>query len=127
MNRKRTIPKTVDDYIAGFPASSQACLRKMRTTVKRAAPDAQETINYGIPALKLNGPLIYFAGFKAHISMYPMTTTIRRHFKNELSSYLSGKGTAKFPLDQPIPYTLIEKIVKFRVNENLAEADSPKN
>lgn len=127
MNRKRTIPKTVDDYIAGFPDFSQISLKRMRTTVKRAAPGAKETISYRIPTVKLNGPLIYFAGFKAHISIYPMTTTIRRHFKKELSPYLSGKGTAKLPLDQPIPYTLIEKIVKFRVKENLAEGDSPKN
>lgn len=114
--------KTVDDYIAGFPDSVQASLQKMRTTIKRAAPGAKETISYGIPTLKLNGPLIYFAGFKAHIGLYPMTATIRRQFKKELSGYLSGKATAKFPLDEPIPYTLIEQIVKFRVKEILAEA-----
>jgi uncharacterized protein YdhG (YjbR/CyaY superfamily) len=71
--------------------------------------------------LKLNGPLIYFAGFKAHLSIYPMTTTIRKQFKTELSGYLSGKATAKFPLDKPIPYTLIARIVKFRVKENFVE------
>jgi uncharacterized protein YdhG (YjbR/CyaY superfamily) len=120
------MPKTVDGYIAGFPDSAQASLRKVRTTIKRAAPGAKETISYGIPTLKLNGPLIYFAGFKAHISLYPMTATIRQQFKKELSSYLSGKATAKFPLDKPIPYTLIGKIVKFRVNENVAEANRTK-
>ena len=100
----RTIPQTVDNYIAGFPNSIQASLLKMRATIKRAAPGAKETIGYGIPTLKLNGPLIYFAGFKAHISIYPMTTTVRRQFKKELSPYLSGKGTAKFSLKEPIPY-----------------------
>lgn len=127
MNRAQTIPKTVDDYLAGFLDSTQTSLRKMRATIKRAAPGAKETISYGIPTLKLNGPLIYFAGFTAHLSMYPMTATIRNHFKKELSPYLSGKGTAKFPLDQPIPYGLIKKIIRFKVKENLTAADDPKN
>lgn len=122
MNRKQTIPKTVDDYIAGFPGSTQTFLRKIRAVVKQAAPGAKETISYGIPALKLNGPLIYFAGFKAHISMYPMTVAIRRQFEKELSGYLSGKATARFPLDEPIPYTLLRLIVKFRVKEQLVKA-----
>ena len=126
MNIKRAAPKTVDAYIAGFPDTVQACLRKMRATIKRAAPGAEETISYGIPTLKLNGPLIYFAGFKAHLSIYPMATTIRKQFKNELSQYLSGKGTAKFPLDEPIPYPLIERIVKFRVKERLADRRNQK-
>lgn len=126
MNRERTIPKMVDDYIAGFPDSIQASLLKMRATIKRAAPGAKETISYGIPTLKLNGPLIYFAGFKSHVSIYPMTTTIRKQFKKELSPYLSGKGTAKFSYDKPIPYPLITQIVKFRVKENLIKADRTK-
>ena len=103
MNRKRAKPKTVDVYIAGFPDSIQASLRKMRVAINRAAPGAKETISYGIPALTLNGPLIYFAGFKAHVSIYPMTTTLRRQFRKELSQYLSGKATAQFPLNIPIP------------------------
>ncbi|MEQ1791141.1 MAG: hypothetical protein HOP00_04800 [Nitrospira sp.] len=123
MSEQQATPKTVDSYITGFPALVQARLRKMRATIKRAAPGAKETISYGIPTLKLNGPLIYFAGFKSHIGIYPMTTTIRKQFKKELSPYLSGKGTAKFPLDQPMPYTLITQIVKFRVKENLAETN----
>lgn len=84
-------------------------------------------ISYGIPAFTLNGPLIYFAGFKAHIGLYPITATLRRQFKKELSGYLSGKATAKFPLDKPIPYPLIEQIVKFRVKENFVEADRTNN
>ena len=79
-------------------------------------------ISYGIPASTLNGPLIYFAGFKAHIGLYPMTATLRRQFKKELSGYLSGKATAQFPLNTSIPYTLIGRIVKFRVKENLNKA-----
>ena len=127
MKRETSIPRTVDDYIAGFPPAVQVCLRKMRTTIKRAAPRAKETISYEIPTLTLNDPLIYFAGFKAHVSIYPMTTTIRRQFRKELSKYLSGKGTAKFPLDEPIPYTLIARIVKFRVKENSVGATGTKN
>ena len=118
MNRARTIPKMVDDYIAGFPGSIQASLLKMRATIKRAAPGAKETISYGIPTLKLNGPLIYFAGFKAHINIYPMTPSIRANFEKELSEHLSGKSTARFPFDQPIPYGLIGRLVKFKVKEN---------
>lgn len=127
MKRETSIPRTVDDYLAGFPPAVQLCLRKIRATVKRAAPGAKETISYGIPALNLHGPLIYFAGFNAHVSIYPMTPTIRRQFRKELSQYLSGKGIAKFPLDEPIPYTLIGRIVKFRVKENSVGAPSTKN
>jgi uncharacterized protein YdhG (YjbR/CyaY superfamily) len=127
MSRTGAGSKTVHDYIAGFSPTVRISLRKIRATVKPAAPGAKETISYGIPTLKLNGPLIYFAGFKAHIGLYPMTATIRRQFKKELSGYLSGKATAKFPLDKPIPYTLIEKIVKFRVKENLLETDRTNN
>ena len=127
MSKTRTAPKTVHDYIAGFSPAIRVSLRKIRATIKRAAPGAKESISYGIPTLKLNGLLIYFAGFKAHLSIYPMTTSIRTQFKKELSPYLSGKGTAKFPLDQPIPYGLIEKIVRFKVKESLTAADGPKN
>jgi uncharacterized protein YdhG (YjbR/CyaY superfamily) len=127
MNRTRTIPKTVAAYIAGFPHAVRTRLRKIRATVRRAAPDARERISYGIPSLWLHGPLIYFAGYKAHLSIYPMTQTIRKQFKKELSGYLSGKATAKFPLDIPVPYTLIERVVKFRVKENLGSADRTKN
>lgn len=122
MSTTRAIPTTVDDYIAGFPPAIRARLRTIRSTIKRAAPGAEETISYGIPTVKLNGPLIYFAGFKAHIGLYSITVTLRRQFQKELSEYLSGKATAKFPLDKPIPYTLIGRIVKLRVQENLAKA-----
>ena len=88
-------------------------LKKIRATIRRAAPDAQETISYGIPTFKLNGPLIYFAAFKSHIGIYPVTPDIKK--KLDLSGYEGGKGTIKLPLDKPIPYTLIGRIVKLKV------------
>ncbi len=127
MNRKRTIPETVQDYIAGFSPAVRSSLKKIRQTIRKAAPRAKETISYGIPAFTLSGPLIYFAGFKSHIGLYPMTATVRQHFKDELEEYLSGKATARFPLDKPIPYPLIERIVKVRVKEHLVRADGTKN
>jgi uncharacterized protein YdhG (YjbR/CyaY superfamily) len=127
MSRTRSVPKTVHDYIAAFPPAIRLSLRKIRTTIRRTAPGAKETISYGIPTLKLNGPLIYFAGFKAHISIYPMTGTIRKQFKKELSGHLSGKSTAKFPLNEPIPYPLIARIVQFRVMENMSKAGRTKS
>jgi uncharacterized protein YdhG (YjbR/CyaY superfamily) len=123
MGTPRAIPKSVQDYISSFSPPVRASLRKIRATIRRAAPGAMETISYGIPAFTLNGPLIYFAAFKSHISIYPMKAAIRAQFKKELTGYLSGKATAKFPLDKPIPYSLIERVVKFRVKENLADTD----
>lgn len=83
MNRKRTIPETVQDYIAGFSPAVRSSLKKIRQTIRKAAPRAKENISYGIPAFTLNGPLIYFAWFKSHIGLYPMTATVRQHFKDE--------------------------------------------
>ena len=94
-------------------------------TIRKAAPGAQETISYQIPAFRLNGDLVYFAAFKKHIGLYPRTTAITK-FKKELNDYECSKGTVRFPLDQPIPYSLITKIVKFRVKENLAKAKAKK-
>ena len=94
-----------------------------RATIKKAAPDAEETINYGIPTFTLKGNLVHFAGFKSHIGFYPTPSGIEK-FKKELSVYEGAKGSVKFPLDQPIPYELIEKIVKFRAKENLERAES---
>lgn len=99
----------------------------MRAMIGRTVPGAKETISYGISTLTLNGPLICFARFKTHISIYPMTTTIRKQFKKVLSRYLSGKVTTKFPLNQLIPYSLIGKIVTFRVKKNLGDADRTGN
>ena len=114
-------PQTVDQYIAGFPEDVQAILQKIRATIKKAAPKAEEAIKYQMPTLVLNGNLVHFAAFKNHIGFYPVPTGIEK-FKKELSVYHTAKGSAQFPLDQPMPYGLITKIVKFRVKENLAKA-----
>ena len=121
MRTKQTPPKTIDDYIAGFPAEVQEILEKIRSAIRKAAPDAEETINYGIPTFTLNGNLVHFAGFKNHIGFYPTPSGIEK-FKDELSAYEGAKGSVQFPLDKRMPFGLISKIVKFRVKENLERA-----
>jgi len=122
MKTKRTAPRNIDDYIAGFPRDIQAILEKIRMTIRKAAPAAEETISYQIPSFTLKGRyLIYFAAFKKHIGLYPAPKGIEE-FKEALSLYQTGKGTMRFPLDKPIPFNLISKIVKFRVKENSARA-----
>jgi uncharacterized protein YdhG (YjbR/CyaY superfamily) len=100
----------------------QAILQKIRVTIRKAAPDAQETISYKIPAFTLNGQLVYFAAFKNHIGFYPPVSGGDQKFRNEKSLYEGPKGNLQFPLDQPIPYALIANIVKLRVKENLDKA-----
>jgi uncharacterized protein YdhG (YjbR/CyaY superfamily) len=126
MDTNRTNPKTIDEYIAGFPKDIQDILEKIRATVHEAAPEAEEAISYQMPAFKLKGNLVYFAAFKEHIGFYPIPSGIEK-FKNELSVYKQGKGSVQFPLDQPIPYGLISRIVKFRVEENLKKAAEKAN
>ena len=121
MKTDQTAPKTIDEYIAGFPRDVQEILQKIRMTIRKAAPDAKETIKYRMPTFTLNGNLVYFAGFKSHIGFYPIPTGVEQ-FKKELSVYKQGRGSVQFPLDKPIPYDLISRIVKFRVKENLAKA-----
>ncbi len=111
---------TIDQYIKTFPQEIQVILEKIRKTIQRAAPEAVETISYQMPTFKLNGNLVHFAAFKNHIGFYPIPSGIEA-FKRELSPFIAGKGTLRFPLDKPIPYDLIEKIVVFRVKENLAK------
>ena len=118
--------KSVDEYIAGFPPDVQKIRRKMRTTIRKAAPDAEETISYQIPAFKQNGALVYFAAHRAHIGMYPITRTVNEQFSKELSPYAAGKSTARFPLDEPIPYALIKRIVTLRVKQNRAKPAAKK-
>ena len=115
--------KDIEEFIAGFPADVQKVLKKVRTTIRKAAPKADETINYGIPTFTLNGNLVHFSAFKHHIGFYPTPSGIEK-FKKELSAYEGAKGSVKFPLDQPIPYDLIAKIVKFRVEENLKKVEA---
>lgn len=114
-------PKTIDEYISVFPKNIQEILKKIRATIQKAAPDAEETINYQMPTFTLKGNLVHFAAFKNHIGFYPTPTGIEK-FKKELSSYKGAKGSVQFPLDKPIPYSLIGKIVTFRVKENLERA-----
>lgn len=118
-------PKSIDEYIAVFPKDVQNILEEIRATIKKAAPKAEETINYQIPTFTLHGNLVHFAAFKTHIGFYPTPTGIEK-FKKELSAYESAKGSVKFPLDHPIPYGLIKKIVAFRVKENLERAEAKK-
>ena len=112
----RPAPNTIDDYIAMFPAEVQSVLEKIRLTIRRAAPDAQETISYKIPAFRLDGILIYFAAFKKHIGMYPPVKGDATLSKS-LARYRGEKGNLKFPLDEPIPYALIGRLVKLRAKE----------
>jgi len=123
MSPKRKAPQSIDEYIAGFPADVQPILQKVRATIQKAAPAAEETISYQIPTFKLNGYLIYFAAFKNHVSVYPAPRGAEA-FKEELSAYKGGKGTIQFPYDKPVPYGLIARIVKFRARENLAKVNA---
>jgi len=112
---------SIDEYIATFPEETQKILKEIRATIKAAAPDAEEKISYQMPTFTLKGNLVHFAAFKKHIGFYPVPTGIEK-FKKELAAYESGKGSVQFPLDEPIPYDLISRIVKFRVKENLVKA-----
>ena len=106
-------PGNMDEYIAAFPGDTQVLLEQVRNTIRKAAPDAAETISYGIPTFMLNGTyLIYFAGYKKHISIYPAPRESDA-FKNELSKYKGGKGTVQFPLDKPLPIDLITRLVLY--------------
>lgn len=113
--------KTVDDYIKSFPPDTQNLLESIRQTIRKAAPEAKESISYHMPAFKLNGKiLIYFAAFEHHIGFYPLPSGTEL-FERELSPYKTGKGSIQFPLDKPVPYDLVEKIVLFRAKENLGK------
>jgi len=108
--------KTIEEYINTFPEDVQEILEKIRQTIHRAAPEAVEAISYQMPTFKLKGNLVHFAAFKNHIGFYP-TPSGTAAFQKELAPYKGGKGSIQFPLDQPIPYELMAKIVKFRVKE----------
>lgn len=108
----------IEKYISQFPADVQEILRNIRKIIKDNAPDAEELMAYGMPGYKTNKkPLVYFAAFKKHLGLYA-TPSGHHQFKDELSPYKQGKGSVQFPIDKPIPYALIERIVKFRVAEN---------
>ena len=113
---QRRKPETVDEYIEEFTGEARIRLEKMRSTVRHAAPKADEVISYGMPAYRLDNILVWFAGFKNHIGFYPGVQGIVR-FKKELSKYKSAKGSVQFPHDEPLPSALVARIVKFRVRE----------
>lgn len=115
----------IDSYIAGFSNDMQILLEQIRFAIKEAAPDSEECISYQMPAFKLNGILVYFAGCKNHIGFYP-TGAGTEKFKDEITDYKSSKGAIQFPLDKPLPIELIQKIVRFRVSENVAKAELKK-
>lgn len=124
MRTNQPAPTTIDDYIAAFPPDVQAILEQIRMTIRAAAPDAEETISYHMPTFTLNGQsLVYVAAYNKHIGLYPAPIGIEE-FQEELSVYGAGKGTMKFPLDQPIPFDLIRKMVTFRAKENRERAEA---
>lgn len=124
MKTKQTKPQTIDEYIADLPRDVREILQKIRKTIKRAAPDAEEAIRYNMPTFNLNGHyLIYFAAYKKHIGMYPIPPGDAK-FNTEIAAYQTGKGTLQFPLERPIPYKLITKIVKLRAKENVRKAEA---
>jgi uncharacterized protein YdhG (YjbR/CyaY superfamily) len=124
MKQNTTDKTSIDRYISGFPEKTRELLGLIRATIRKAAPEASETINYGIPTFTLNGNLVHFGGFRNHIGFYPAPSGIEA-FHEELSAYKWAKGSVKFPIDKPLPLELISRIVKFRVRENLEKVKAP--
>jgi uncharacterized protein YdhG (YjbR/CyaY superfamily) len=123
MKQDQLRPKNIDEYIAAFPPEIQAILEKVRLTIRKAAPEAEEKISYQIPTFALMGNLIHFAAFKNHIGLYPPVKGDEK-LKAEIAPYRNERGNLKFPLDKPIPYKLIGRIVKLRVKEQLERAEA---
>lgn len=124
MKRNEIQPRNIDEYIVGFPPEIQVILEKIRLTIRKAAPQAEEKISYQIPTFTLKGKnLVHFAAYKQHIGFYPAPRAIKE-FKAELADYEGGKGTVRFPLDKPIPFNLISRMVKFRVKESLEKVEA---
>ena len=119
MKAAQRSPRSIDEYIAGFPQPVQAVLERVRSTIRKAVPGAEEAISYQMPTFKLNGRyVLYFAGWKQHYSLYPSTDPLVAAFKDDLAPYeVSGKGTIRFPLSEPVPVKLITGIAKFRAKE----------
>lgn len=113
---KPSAPKNIDEYIAGFPPDVQEALRKIRTIVRAAAPGAEEALKYRIPTFVLKENLVHFAAFEKHIGFYPTPSAIEA-FSTDLRVYVSAKGSVQFPLNRPVPFALIKKMVQFRVKE----------
>jgi uncharacterized protein YdhG (YjbR/CyaY superfamily) len=109
---------TVEEYLSQFPKEQKLALEKIRKAIKEAAPKAEEGIGYGMPGYKLNGVLVYFGGFKNHCSFFPASYSVIKNFAEDLKEYKTSKGTIQLPLDEPIPYSLIKKMVQARIKEN---------
>lgn len=120
MAGKQKTPRDIDDYVSGFAPDVQRVLQRIRATVRKAAPAAEETISYQIPAFTQNGVLVYFAAFKTHIGLYPPVRGDAA-IQKAVAPYAGEKGNLRFPLDEPIPYALITRIVKLRLRQNLAK------
>jgi uncharacterized protein YdhG (YjbR/CyaY superfamily) len=118
---KATKPTDINDYISKFPPDVQVILEKVRETIRRAAPEAKETISYMMPAFRQHGILVYFAAWEKHIGMYPPISGDKT-LEKAIARYAGPKGNLQFPLDEPIPYDLIEKLVKLRVKQDSAKA-----
>jgi len=116
MKAESTKFKTVDEYISTFPASAKKILQEIRKTIHEAAPQAEDVISYNMPASKFKGVLVYYAAYEKHIGFYPTASGIEV-FKKQLGGYKFSKGAIQFPIEQPMPFDLIKKIVKFRVKE----------
>ncbi|WML48370.1 DUF1801 domain-containing protein [Neobacillus sp. PS3-34] len=123
MNGTKIAYKSIDEYILQFPLEIQELLISIRKVIKESAPDAEEKISYQMPTFYLHGNLVNFAAYKNHIGFYPTSSGISA-FKQEISEYKSSKGAVQFPLEKPLPYALISKIVKFRVGENKKKAEA---
>ncbi|MBK9733109.1 MAG: DUF1801 domain-containing protein [Chitinophagaceae bacterium] len=117
--------ESVDSYIAAFPKETQQVLQHIRSVIMKASSSATEIISYNMPAYRQNGVLVYFAGYKNHIGFYPTSSPIRV-FKDELVKFKTSKGAIQFPIDQPLPTSLISKIVKYRMKEDLLREASKK-
>jgi uncharacterized protein YdhG (YjbR/CyaY superfamily) len=125
MMQEKQAARTIDEYIAGFPAGVQQVLQEIRRTIREAAPGAEEAIKYGLATFVLEGNLVHFGAFRDHIGFYPDPRGIER-FREELAPYEQSKGTVRFPLDRPLPLDLIRRIVEFRVQDNLERARARK-
>lgn len=119
------VPKDVDHYIAQFPVETRVLLEQLRSVIRKAAPEAEEVISYGMPAYKQHGVLVYFAGYKGHIGFYP-TGAGMEAFKEEVSVYKNSKGAVQFPLDRKLPVALITRMVKFRLKQDKEKAAAKK-
>lgn len=121
MKKDSIVPQTIDEYIMGFPEDIQQKLEALRAIIRKAAPDAEEIISYAMPTFYLKGNLVHFAAFKNHIGFYPAPPGIEA-FKEELSHYKTSKGAVQFPIDEPLPLSLVGKIVKYRVKQSVEKA-----